>query len=294
MKLSSVQFYGALALADRLQSNYFKVEDGMIVIGDPAEISEKDRIALLDLLKKFQPYRKGPFEIYGITIHANWKSNIKLRRLSSFIKKYNLLNGNDDRICDIGCNNGYFLASLDRGKCSRMTGLDPVEEFYQFYRILQTLCPTITAEFIPDGFKTLKFFPDYFSLSICMGLLYHVTDPVELLRTIHFSLKPQGHLILETIIHENKKEYPVSLIPDGKYAGMRGIWNIPDIDCVAIWLKRSGFHHIELLEKHNYFHEQVRTQWGDLPALTETLKENGQFTIEGYPAPKRAWFLAKR
>jgi len=49
----------------------------IIRIGKKEEISDTQRILLEEILKKFIPWRKGPFSIFGIDIDAEWRSDYK-------------------------------------------------------------------------------------------------------------------------------------------------------------------------------------------------------------------------
>ena len=53
-------------------------------------------------LKQLHPWRKGPYEIHGVKIDTEWRSDWKWQRLQGAI---NSLEGR--RVLDVGCGNGY-------------------------------------------------------------------------------------------------------------------------------------------------------------------------------------------
>ena len=77
---------------------------------------------------------------------------------------------------------------------------------------------------------------------------------------------------------------------------MRNIFFIPDLLVVESWLLRAGFTNIRCVDvTKTSFKEQRKTRW----IHTETLKDfldpdDPDKTIEGYPAPVRAIFIANR
>ena len=50
------------------------------------------------------PWRKGPFDLFGMEIDAEWRSDKKWERLEKVVD-----NLKGKRVLDIGCNNGYFM-----------------------------------------------------------------------------------------------------------------------------------------------------------------------------------------
>ena len=84
-------------------------------------------------LKKFSPWRKGPFVLYGTKINSEWRSDWKWERLIiiSPLKNKNIL--------DISCGNGYHLWRMI-GEEKISIGIDPQPLFiYQFFVIKKLL-----------------------------------------------------------------------------------------------------------------------------------------------------------
>ena len=66
-------------------------------------ITEESRAQIEKVARMMMPWRKGPFDLFGLKIDSEWRS----------FKKYNLLRPYLDlenkRVADVGCNNGYYM-----------------------------------------------------------------------------------------------------------------------------------------------------------------------------------------
>ena len=134
-----------------------------------------------------------------------------------------------------------------------------------------------------------------FDAILCWGVIYHRTDPVELLRTIHGALSTGGVLYLESmgIPEDPVHPYAQSIIPTGKYAGAGGIWQVPNARALENLLHRTGFRDIQVLKEWDYSGE-LNGDTG-MPVLQEYLDPNRPgFLKDGLPAPIRILVRARR
>jgi tRNA (mo5U34)-methyltransferase len=46
----------------------------VVTIGRPGELSGRDQEKVYKAMRDFMPWRKGPFEVFGIEIDAEWRS----------------------------------------------------------------------------------------------------------------------------------------------------------------------------------------------------------------------------
>ncbi|MCK5843119.1 MAG: DUF1698 domain-containing protein, partial [Victivallales bacterium] len=69
------------------------------------------------VLKKLHPWRKGPFNLFGVEIDAEWRSNLKWNRLSDGISP---LKGK--LVLDLGCGNGYYGLRMIGEGAERVVG----------------------------------------------------------------------------------------------------------------------------------------------------------------------------
>ena len=82
---------------------------------------------IYDLARDLRPWRKGPFEIFITFIDSEWQSQIKFNLLKPH------LNLRDKVVCDVGCNNGYYMFRMSGLSPKKLVGFDPsVRTFLQF------------------------------------------------------------------------------------------------------------------------------------------------------------------
>ena len=106
-------------------------------------------------------------------------------------------------------------------------------------------------------------------------------------------MRPGGQLVLETVYVPGEESYACT--PADRYARMRNVWLLPTIAELTTWLTRSGFKDIEIVDKsRTTTSEQRSTEWMTFDSLREALKpEDPDWTVEGWPAPRRVVALAK-
>ncbi len=263
----------------------FSLEDIIkIEIEDEEEFKK-----IYSLAKKLKPWRKGPFEFKSgnrnFFIDAEWKSFIKY----NLLKKY--FNIKNKKVADIGCNNGYYLFRMLKEKPKKIVGFDPSPLFKtQFDFINHFIKSDIKYELL--GVEHLEFYQEKFDLIFCLGVLYHRSDPINSLKSLYKGLEKGGELILDTFMIDGEDE--VALTPKERYSKIPNIYFVPTINCLKNWLHRAKFDKIEILEiLPTSLNEQRKTDWILGESLNDFLdKEKPNFTIEGYPAPKRVYIKA--
>ncbi len=73
-----------------------------------------------ELMLTLAPWRKGPFDVAGITIDSEWRSDMKWARLKDAIEPLQQRN-----VLDVGCGNGYYARQMQAAGASRVIGADP-------------------------------------------------------------------------------------------------------------------------------------------------------------------------
>lgn len=75
---------------------------------------------------------------------------------------------------------------------------------------------------------------------------------------------------------------------------MRNVWFLPSGEAMCAWLERCGFKNVRMVNTDiTAVEEQRKTDWIDTESLSDFLDPNDETkTIEGYPAPQRAIFIA--
>ncbi|CUV65357.1 tRNA (mo5U34)-methyltransferase [Sulfurovum sp. enrichment culture clone C5] len=260
--------------------------DDIVAIEIPnITIELKQKIEKIAVMLK--PWRKGPFKIDDLFIDSEWQSFIK----------YNLLKPHfdikDKIVGDIGCNNGYYLFRMLEEKPKKLIGFDPSNLFFtQFSFINHFVKSEIVYEML--GVEHVGMYEHKFDTLFCLGVLYHRSDPISTLKSLYQGLNAGGELILDTFIIDGEDD--IALTPLERYSKIPNIYFIPTVNALKNWCYRAGFKSIELLEiKTTDLKEQRKTQWIDSQSLEDFLDSNdSNLTVEGYPAPKRAYIKAKK
>ncbi|MEM7707710.1 MAG: tRNA 5-methoxyuridine(34)/uridine 5-oxyacetic acid(34) synthase CmoB [Pseudomonadota bacterium] len=252
------------------------------------EISSSDLAELEAALAELNPWRKGPFSLFGLELDTEWRSDWKWDRVAP------ALDSLEGRIVlDIGCGSGYHLWRMMGAGSRAALGIDPTALFGLQFAALRHFLPDLPAALLPIGLEELP--PDLtgFDTVFSMGILYHRRSPLEHLELIRSLLRPGGQAIIETLVVEGDDNRV--LVPEGRYAKMRNVWFIPSPPLLARWLRRCGFVEVELLDVTvTSIEEQRTTRWMTFDSLETFLDPaNPDLTVEGYPAPRRAVFSCR-
>ncbi len=285
------QWLLSLKNAPRVQGSR-QLAQPTVNIQSSSKISPQDKAALLSTLHSLKPWRKGPYELFGIQVDSEWRSDKKWTRIQNHID----LSGK--RVLDVGCANGYFgWRMLDAG-AKFVLGIDPGLLFIiQFLLINQSIRPVEHPSkhfLLPYRLEDLPKDMAYFDQVFSMGVLYHRRSLFDHLFELKQCLKPGGELVLETLVVPS--EYGEMLIPRDRYARMRNVWFIPSTQLLCDCLLRSGFVDPRVIdERQTQIDEQRKTEWIDSQSLEDCLDpNNANLSIEGYPAPRRAIVLAQK
>lgn len=248
-----------------------------------------DQRAIEANLQALHPWRKGPFDLFGIHLDTEWRSDWKWARLAD---KITPLHGRV--VLDVGSGNGYYGWRMVGAGAKLVVGLDPFLVYVMQYTAVQKLLQQGQNYVLPLGIEQLPPALAAFDTVFSMGVLYHRRDPFEHLLTLHDALRPGGELVLETLVIEG--ELGEVLVPEGRYAQMRNVWFIPSPPTLESWLRKAGFREVRLLDvTPTTTEEQRATPWMRFHSLTNFLDpDDPTRTIEGHPAPVRAIFTAQR
>ena len=253
----------------------------------PISIGDQQRIT--QLLKNMMPWRKGPFHLYGINIDTEWRSDWKWERL---IPHINNLEG--QTVLDVGCNSGYHLWRMVGAGAKLAVGIDPMALYLcQFEAIRKLLGNDQRAHLLPLGIEELPKL-NAFDTVFSMGVLYHRRSPLDHLFQLKDQLVDGGQLVLETLVIDG--DLHQALMPGERYAQMRNVYFIPSVPTMINWLHKCGFSDVKMVDKSvTSLDEQRKTEWMTSDSLADFLDPNDSSkTIEGYPAPMRAVFIAKK
>ncbi|MDQ7050429.1 MAG: tRNA 5-methoxyuridine(34)/uridine 5-oxyacetic acid(34) synthase CmoB [Enterobacterales bacterium] len=254
-------------------------------------LDEPSRQKLVEQLMLLHPWRKGPFNLFGVEIDSEWRSDWKWQRIQPHIAD---LKGR--LVLDVGCGNGYHLWRMVQQQAQLVLGIDPSQKFLAQFNCLQKYLQIPSCHLLPIGIEDMPLDMERhgFDSVFCMGVLYHQKSPVELLNRLKGLLNKGGQLILETLVIDGDENQV--LVPEGRYAQMRNVWFIPSARALEKWLKKIGFNQVETIDiSVTSLKEQRATEWMTFHSLKDFLDPADKSkTIEGLPAPKRATLIASK
>lgn len=236
---------------------------------------------LKDLLLRLSPWRKGPFNVGGIEIDSEWRSDLKWDRIKDVIEP---LDGRS--VLDVGCGNGYYVLRMRAAGAERVVGIDPTIAYVMQFVAVNMFVQDSAAYVLPLRLEEVPP-PRVFDTTLSMGVLYHQRSPVDHLRQLRLTLKAGGQLVLETLFLPGHE--PFARTPSDRYARMRNVWLLPTIAELTTWMRRCGYQDIKVVDQSTTtIEEQRSTEWMTFESLREALDPGDPSrTIEGWPAPRR-------
>ena len=279
---------GALEAMPRVKPSSTDVDQARIRIGTPDDLDEAQHAALEDALRRLTPWRKGPFDVFGVPLDSEWNSAVKWNRLAGHLQPQV-----GRRILDIGASCGYYMFRMAARRPALVLGIEPYPTFYCQFLALSRYLALPGVHCLPLGLEDLPAMQGGFDTVLCMGILYHRRSPLDTLLQIHRLMPPGGQLVLETLIIEGDGD--TALFPRHRYAKMKNVFFIPTVACLTHWLARTGFEDIRCVDvSKTTLNEQRKTDWIGTESLADFLDpHDDDKTIEGYPAPVRAMVLAR-
>ena len=257
----------------------------MVSIG--SNTSNIDKVQVEKALKTLTPWRKGPFEVFGVHVDTEWRSDSKWQRVSPHLSS---LKGR--KVLDIGCGSGYHLWRMLEQQAKLVLGIEPSSLFNFHFACLKRYQPQAPVFLLPTGIDEMPDAMASFDTVFSMGILYHRKSPLEHLYKIKGLLRQGGEVVLETLVVDGDEQ--TCLMPESRYAKMRNVWFLPSVSMLTLWMQRVGFKNIRCVDVNTTSSEEQRTtDWMYFESLADFLDPNDDTkTIEGYAAPKRAVLIA--
>jgi len=264
-----------------------RLDADAVQIGAFDDLTAAEKQQFESQLKTLHPWRKGPYNLFGIHIDTEWRSDWKWNRLKNHIAPLQ-----HRLVLDVGCGNGYHCWRMLGAGAKTVVGIDPMLLNVMQFQLIRKLHGEAPVYVLPLGIEDLPYGLKAFDTVFSMGVLYHRRSPIDHLMELRDCLKPGGELVLETLIIDGG--LGEVLLPEDRYARMRNVWFLPSCDTLISWLTRCGFKNIRLLDVTvTSVEEQRSTEWMTFHSLQDFLDAyNPQLTCEGLPAPKRAIVLA--
>lgn len=285
----AMNYREALFNLPEIEKPQVDINQAVIQVGKREDLRPSDLADIYKSAKCLVPWRKGPYQLFGMDIDSEWRSDLKWERIKDFIGDIE-----DKTVLDIGCNNGYFLFRLAAQRPKLALGIDPVLHTHAQFSFLQHFLKVPNVKMEMWGVEHLVHFKNCFDVILSMGVIYHHRNPMEQLQHIYQALRPGGVLILESIGIPEQGSH--ALFPPGRYALMKNVWFVPTPECLMNWVSRSQFLDVQLVSQARLTEDEQRsTSWSAPVSLAQQLDaKNQDKTVEGHPAPWRYVVKARK
>jgi tRNA (mo5U34)-methyltransferase len=285
---NATRWLEALAALPEVLEGRGRINDGGIIL-EGAELDKAGLEQLKAALFGLCPWRKGPFDFFGVHIDTEWRSDVKWNRIvkhaSDLKNRY---------VLDVGCGNGFYMMKMAEQQPKLVLGVDPMSIFVAQFAAANKYLKLPSTFLLPLGFEALPEKMQAFDTVFCLGVFYHRKSPFDFLNSLKEYLRPGGELIFETLTIAGDKN--TVLVPEDRYAKMRNIWFLPSELAMEHWLLKAGFTDVRLVDSSiTTIHEQRATEWMTNESLADFLDPiNPSFTVEGLPAPVRSTFVCHK
>ena len=271
------------------KSKHVDFSGDTVCVGQKSELTAQQHDDLLVAMERLLPWRKGPFNLFDHFIDSEWQSNLKWDRVLPHLD-----NLEGKTIADIGCNNGYYMFRMAHQNPELVIGFDPMPRFNYIFNLINRFAQLPNLQFELLGAEHVHHFRKLFDVVLCMGILYHNRNPMQVLSGIWESMKPGGQLIVEAQGIPGEGSH--ALFPEDRYAKARNVWFVPTAECLANWIRRVGFKEVECFSiDETTENEQRTTKYAPWESLNDFLDPNDKSkTVEGYPAPVRICIKARK
>lgn len=283
-------------------------------IGEANDCSDAQREQLRTSLMALHPWRKGPYQLFGLDVDTEWRSDWKWDRLLPHIAPLK-----DKLVLDVGCGNGYHCWRMYGEGAQRVIGIDPSPRFVvQFYALKhfanQFPTPASALQFpsktaSPETLALKKTGPSTQQAPARTTTAQHAVDtslPVDILPlgiedlpatleafdtvfsmgVLYHRRSAMDHLLeLKACLKPGGQlvletlvidgSKDEVLVPEGRYAKMRNVWFIPSPPTLLSWLRKCGFKTPRLVDVcDTSTAEQRSTPWMHFESLPDFLDAN--------------------
>ena len=141
-------------------------------------------IELRQSLMCLKPWRKGPFDVCGVYIDSEWRSDLKWDRIKDAIAP--LVNRT---VLDVGCGNGYYALRMRGVRARLVIGIDPTLLYVIQFQAISHFMRTEPVHILPLRLHELPGDGGAFDTVFSMGVLYHQRSPEKHLEQLESALR---------------------------------------------------------------------------------------------------------
>ncbi len=168
----------------QMKSKTLIVDQHELTMGDPDELTEEQMNTFQECVHALKPWKKGPLNLFGTKIDTEWRSDFKWERLQPALPSLK-----DKVVCDLGCGNGYFMYRMLEYSPKLVVGVDPNLHAWLEFHLFQRISGVENLKFEYMRGDVMASLAGMFDVVFCLGVLYHTSDPVMMLKDIHKSMK---------------------------------------------------------------------------------------------------------
>lgn len=146
------------------------------------DLTDSQQRQCFNLLRKLAPWRKGPFQLGGIHIDTEWRSDWKWQRVAPHLAplKYR-------KVLDVGGGSGYHAWRMAGEGAAFVLVIDPSPRFYWQFQAVRHFVGDADGgrtQFLPVGIEDVPENLGFFDTVFSMGVLYHRPSPFEHLQQL--------------------------------------------------------------------------------------------------------------
>jgi 2-polyprenyl-3-methyl-5-hydroxy-6-metoxy-1,4-benzoquinol methylase len=150
-------------------------------------------------------------------------------------------------VLDVGCWTGGVSLILDR-LGARVTAIDEVAKYPDALNFVANAFGLTRLTALHKSLYELgetEFLEAYDSV-FCLGVIYHLSDPIVALRRLYNTLKPGGMLCIESMAIPSDQCYCDYEGPSRLRGGFGWNWFVPSPKALARWLEDTGFEDVSV------------------------------------------------
>jgi 2-polyprenyl-3-methyl-5-hydroxy-6-metoxy-1,4-benzoquinol methylase len=149
-------------------------------------------------------------------------------------------------VLDVGCWTGGVSLILNR-LGARVTAIDEVRKYT---KALGYLAESFGLKSFVTSDRSLYeldvSFREKFDVVFCLGVIYHLSDPIVGLRRLYNVLKPDGMLCVESMGYSSDAPVCDYEGPTRRRGNFGWNWFVPSPRAMCQWLEDTGFRHIQI------------------------------------------------